>query len=518
MLVIFSAVTVGTIQFIGNSLPSGELLPVTTVDVFSLMLAIIAGLTAFLFAVDRIIAYGLRSERALRVYRTILFVAAFMLLLRQLQLYFGPVEDLTSTIVSVHRILFAGVALVALGILVGLCIRAYRGVALFFLYMSPVSLLLLGLLPFQISSAEPLPGQHFLEVAPPAGAQARPPVFILIFDELSYDVLAKDGEIDAASFPNFAALAEDSVWFTNATTNHLETFFAVPTLIDAVMPLTNVFQVRLYLQADIIEDQYRRDCGVVYTCRGIGYVSESNSDLLIANLALRTFYEARPEILDRLLERPVGWLLDVSGPTYPVVDPLGFHIFSKKHFDVFLEDISASEAPGRIYLIHSFLPHSPFVFNRRGEAGESTYIEQVMFTDSLLGAFVDKLKQEALYDDAVIIVTADHGERPALGLGISAPAVFLDKAAHVPLLVHAPGVKAQISDVDYQHIDLGATLMDVLGIPPLERSSGVSAFDPVRPAREKELFVHYKDLMRWAIYVYSQEDDVWHLQALTEEP
>ncbi len=54
----------------------------------------------------------------------------------------------------------------------------------------------------------------------------RPPVFMIIFDELSYDLIAKDSRIDAASFPNMAGLAADGLWFTNATSNHWMTEWA----------------------------------------------------------------------------------------------------------------------------------------------------------------------------------------------------------------------------------------------------------------------------------------------------
>jgi hypothetical protein len=69
------------------------------------------------------------------------------------------------------------------------------------------------------------------------GAQAmslksKPPIFMLIFDELSLvDLLNSAGEIDAERFPNFASLASSSNWYANATTVRHATTWAIPAIL-----------------------------------------------------------------------------------------------------------------------------------------------------------------------------------------------------------------------------------------------------------------------------------------------
>ena len=66
---------------------------------------------------------------------------------------------------------------------------------------------------------------------------AKPLVVVLLLDELPVDsLLTPDGSIDAARFPNFAALAGTSTWFRNATTVYDSTFKAVPAILDAKLP------------------------------------------------------------------------------------------------------------------------------------------------------------------------------------------------------------------------------------------------------------------------------------------
>jgi hypothetical protein len=533
LLIVFSAVTLGTSEFIINALTSEDVLPIAAGPLVIVILAVIVIPTALLFAVDRVLASGVGSEKGLRIFRTALFVASAALILRQIQLYYGSARQLSEALESAHPLILLGVMVLVLAAVTRFCVRAYRGVSLFFLYASPVAILLLAILPYRGSVSDPLPDYYINEVQRPAEAQSAPPVFVIVFDELSYDVLLRDGEIDEDRFPNFAALAADSALFTNASTNYFHTTFALPSLIDQIKPLTDSFEMRMYLQYDYAERSYQADCGVVFTCRGVRRLSEQQSDQLVANLVLRTVYGPVPDLFGQALDRPAGLVVDSLRTSYPSADERGLHLFSKDHFDTFLGDIRVGESEGRIYLFHSMLPHYPFVFDETGNAHNSSansfwadnssfdavyqnYRQQVGFSDSLLGDFLDRLERESLYDDAVIVVTADHGMRPIQPVGSSA--IDVDRrTAQVPLLIRAPNLEPRVLDVDYQHIDFGATLTDVLGMPAPSESSGISAFAGERPEREKVFYVDYRNRMYWT-YVYSEEEGAWEVRDVTEGP
>ena len=62
-----------------------------------------------------------------------------------------------------------------------------------------------------------------------ARVHGKPPVVLLILDEFPVDSLLRpDGSIDAARFPNFAALASTSTWFRNSSTIYDSTPKAIP--------------------------------------------------------------------------------------------------------------------------------------------------------------------------------------------------------------------------------------------------------------------------------------------------
>jgi arylsulfatase A-like enzyme len=95
------------------------------------------------------------------------------------------------------------------------------------------------------------------------------------------------------------------------------------------------------------------------------------------------------------------------------------------------------------------------------------YDASIAYTDHYLSLVLDELDRQGVLDDAVLIVTADHGD--AFGEhGIYSDHVCADECIHrVPLIIRWPGVAAanQRSDVLLYNLDLGPTLCDLLGMP-----------------------------------------------------
>jgi hypothetical protein len=512
-LIIFSAVSLGTLEFIKKAFPTEDFVqvPKTTV-VFTIILVQVVP-AILLFAADRAIATRDKSGRFIRAFRTGLFVVALLLILRQLQVYWEPAEDVTQAVrsASVFLLILAGLAVLA-GV-VWLCVKLLPSVVQFFYYMSPVAIAMTAIVPFQVPTAGTLPDAYGREVVTADHGESRPAVFILILDELSYDALVKDGDLDAQAFPNLASLAEDGAWFTNATSNYFWTRNSIPdTITDPIIPLAGQFDIRFYLQYPVVEDLYIDQCGKAFTCRSSRYLADNERSWMATNLGVRAFYQATPESLESVIKTPVGWFLGALDTAFPPADPSGWHTFSKKQFNVFLNDIEGEEAPGSIYVMHSLLTHWPYVFNENGKAVSSASAAAALgpdwqnprkvaaYMDSLVGKLIDKLKNEGVYDNSVIAVTSDHGLKSFLPSPDKPPVHF---QVQVPMLIRAPGLNGLVSDVDYQHIDFAPTLMDILGLPPSEDALGVSAFSEDRPQRDKVF--HVEDFT----FIYNSEDGSW---------
>ena len=515
-LLIFSVVSLATLEFMRNAFPSDAVYraPKTTVVYMILLVQVLPALV--LLSADRLIAARDNSGRRLRVFRSLLFAVALLLILRQLQLYWGPANDFADSVRSSSLVLLVLMDLMLLAAIVGLAIGLFRGLQLFFYYMSPVAIAMTAIIPFQVATGGSLPETYGHEVVTATQSESQPAVFILVFDSLGYDVLLEEGELDGESFPNIAALAQDGVWFTNATANDYWTQQTLATIIDPVKSLAQQYDIRLYTQYPAVQQRYINDCGKVMTCRGVGYLTENDQLRVAGNLALRAFYQATPKPVETAISRPMGWLLDRLGWAYPPVDDVGLHTFTKRQFSVFLDDIEGREALGRIHVLHLFLPHNPFAFDRDGDAisnGASgwepkkypeQYRQQSMFVDLLVGELVGKLKREGIYDQTVVALTGDHGPRLFLPGPNMPPKQLVQLIPFVPLVIRAPGLNSYVSDVDYQHVDFGPTLTDILGLPSPNGAQGVSAFSKERPQRDKVF-----RLDDWT-FVYRQEDDRWH--------
>jgi hypothetical protein len=518
-LIVFSAVSLATLEFLKSIYPAADLALVRKTTVVYLIVLVQVLPALVLLSADRLIAARDNSGRRLRVFRSVLFTVALVLILRQLQLYWGPAEEFTDSLRSASFALLVLVHLIVLAAILGLAIWLFEGLVQFFLYMSPVAIVMTALLPSQVPTGENLPKTFNQEVMTATQAESQPAVFVLVFDELGYDVFLKEETLDAESFPNIAALAQDGVWFTNATTNEMASINVLPTIIDPLKSLAEHFDIRLYTHYRPLEQAYIDDCGQVMTCRGVGYLSENDHLRVAGNLASRAFYQATPEWVETAISRPMGWLLDRLGWAYPSVDRRGGHIFTKRLFSLLLDDIEGRTTLGRIHVLHLILPHDPQAFNEKGNAlpSRGSYRQQSMFVDVLVGDLVSKLKREGIYDETVIAVTGDHGPRTMAPSPETPPNPAIP---HVPLVIHAPGLNSDISDVDYQHVDFGPTLTDIVGLPPPDDAmapvSGrpvigveeVSAFSTERPQRDKVFLV--ADDGGYLEFVYSDEDHSWH--------
>lgn len=111
----------------------------------------------------------------------------------------------------------------------------------------------------------------------------------------------------------------------------------------------------------------------------------------------------------------------------------GMQLGRHRHVDRFVESLALEDAR-TLHFLHVLLPHHPYRFCASGRIyspgwapeGVGTdgtweqsrelvltaylqYIQQVGFVDRLLGAVVAELKRNGLYDQALAIITADHG-------------------------------------------------------------------------------------------------------------
>ena len=179
-------------------------------------------------------------------------------------------------------------------------------------------------------------------------------------------------------------------------------------------------------------------------------------------------------------------LESVALPVDEVVPELGFADLPPgqvPRVDEFRAAIGPSDQP-TLYYLHLVLPHSPFVFTETGaqyvgpqllDIGDAEWAGrvqaarmglQMQFTDRLVGSVLDDLRRSGVYDDALVILLADHGA----SFDTSTFYRYYDgtNAAElmaVPLIAKLPGQSlGGVSDVAVQATDVLPTIADYLGV------------------------------------------------------
>jgi len=139
--------------------------------------------------------------------------------------------------------------------------------------------------------------------------------------------------------------------------------------------------------------------------------------------------------------------------------------------------------------IHMFDPHDPYDPPEpyKTRYAKALYDGEIAYMDSALGSLFRQLKAAGLYDRALIVVTADHGE--SLGAhGEDQHGILLyDETIHVPLLIKLPHGQAAGKRIEntVEHADIMPTVLGWLGVPVPDKVQGQSLLGFLEPGTPK---------------------------------
>ncbi len=122
--------------------------------------------------------------------------------------------------------------------------------------------------------------------------------------------------------------------------------------------------------------------------------------------------------------------------------------------------------------------------------GQQRHLLQVGYADTLLGQLFDRLQAEGIWDDAMIVVTADHGIAFTADHDKRTPNdETVDEIYRVPMFIRVPGEReGEVSDENAMNIDVLPTIVDVLGIHTDWEFDGRSLFGDEPPPEDKPVF------------------------------
>ncbi|MFO7946388.1 MAG: sulfatase-like hydrolase/transferase, partial [Armatimonadota bacterium] len=172
---------------------------------------------------------------------------------------------------------------------------------------------------------------------------------------------------------------------------------------------------------------------------------------------------------------------------------------------------AVAEAPGYQAVQH--------FHERRWREAIAAYYAFVAFGDYTQGLVVDALEESGRMDEAVTVMTCDHGEM--LGAhSMYQKGCLYEESIALPLVICAPGIEAGRRSQLASQTDFAPTLLELLDLPPLQEAQGGSlvpilqdADHPGRPYTFSEFNGHVDGgvKIRGAIsdrykYIYAHND------------
>jgi len=162
--------------------------------------------------------------------------------------------------------------------------------------------------------------------------------------------------------------------------------------------------------------------------------------------------------------------------------------------------LEANKGTRFFLFLHYMDPHDPYFehpYNGRGyaRAGNQNpdpalaptfsqlYDGEVRYLDEHLGALFQWLKTEGLYDNALIVLTADHGEEFQEHGGWWHGQTLYQEQIAVPLIAKYPGLSRAGTVVTdpARSLDVAPTILDAAGLPPLDTAQGRSLWSASQP-------------------------------------
>ncbi len=407
-----------------------------------------------------------------------------------------------------------------------------RGGTLLASYLAVANLLFVGSFLFFSPTAELVAGDGSPNVEGVDVPPLRAPVVVVVLDEVpAATIMRGDGTINADRYPGFAKLAAVSTWFRNASSPRAHTPQAVPavltgkvtngedlptygdhpenlfTLLGRDVPVHRYEAVTDLCPPDICLAQPRQplrqalqDASIVY---GHRVLPEELRDGLPAIDRSWGAYGSSTDTTDD--DRPAS-REERTATLYEKWRALGKQERSVRgQARVLADSLGAITAVPSVHMVHVSLPHRPWTLSRSGialsytppaaskPAAQTTEFRsrlayqlhsmQVGAVDVAIGDLVDRLRAMPVWEDTLLVVTADHGYSltpPDVGREVTERNA--DEVYRVPLFIKAPGqVAGEVVDDTAMTIDVLPSIVDLLDAEVDWQFDGHSLYDGSQP-------------------------------------
>lgn len=255
-------------------------------------------------------------------------------------------------------------------------------------------------------------------------------IFVFVLDRLDYDYIDEVRE----SYPDFFDDLDGFTDYTNAISSYARTLPAASHILTGYEG--NAYDIKSekyfntawtadgkHILKDLNDSGYRVD---IYTEYPVMFADGDFADEYVANVDYDKVSVPRESLLGKMMNlslyrySPIAlkpfFYTDTNyyneGAQTQTVTPDRelYFIDETKYLEEF-ENLTANEEKNCFKYYHFNGPHAPYYINEDGTASDTptSSLEQTMGSFNILYGIFDRMRELDIYDEATIIITADHG-------------------------------------------------------------------------------------------------------------
>ena len=359
------------------------------------------------------------------------------------------------------------------------------------------------------------------------------PVVMVVFDEFPVaSIMDGEGAIDPAVYPGFARLAADGTWYRNAVTVQQQTENSLPAILSGIDPgigklptaadhpftlftlLADAYELRVQEAVTDLCPAYACENSTRHVPPAAQRWKSLGEDLWIVagHVFLPNDVAAGLARIDTTWANFNGGDADADIDITTRFQDLVYSSDRRAPIGRFIEDAARDGDEPTLVFLHALVPHVPWTYLPSGQTYPSPdvapgsvspgwgddawlvdqayqqHLMQVGYVDTVVQRLIAALEGSGRYDDALIVVVADHGiaVRPGVAHRRVVTMDTIGDIAAVPLFIKLPGQRTGGAD-DYraETTDILPTIADALGIHVPWATDGTSLIADDRPVREE---------------------------------
>ena len=276
-------------------------------------------------------------------------------------------------------------------------------------------------------------------------------LIVLLFDELSYEYLYKDGSINP-QYVNFHRLSSISDNYHAATSPGNQTLTAIPGMLtgrryeNLVMKYDTIYRITKDNKEEYLK--IGRD-NLFAIAKDKGYSTFAYGTYLpycemfeqyldgCRSFSIYNYgnVETQFSLLNPIMTTLIIW--PRLGPQGFIKNMAASQWQRRQTEQVFHLTLKTLDEKAPVFVFsHIYIPHLPFVFNRNGYydnnepflQNSENYQRQLEYADHLIGKLTSKMKENGIFESSEIIVLSDHNYR----------IMFAGREDHIPLIIKTP--------------------------------------------------------------------------------